>query len=533
MELCGLRSKLLSRRGTIQTLESGKLVERSYRQLAEDAGLALARLRRFGVTSGMRVGIYAQNCYDWLVYDLALVELNAIAVPFTRDFAGILDEVLFDKYRLSLVLTSREMLGQIAGRPAYLAVMDDDSSKALARPLDAGHRDHADTLSLVFSSGSAGGIKGIIISRKGVEACIDPIMEAVGLTASDKFLLFLPMSNFQQRLLCYASLWYDASVAIIDHTELFLGLKKCAPTILVAPPVFFQMIHGQFCRYPGWVRHGWRLAGRMLGLLPIAPLRQALARLFFGNLLGQFGKRIRLLVTGMAPIKPEIAELFCRLQIPLCETYGLVETGSLTFREPGSRKFSSVGRPVRGVELSFSEEGEVIVRRRHPLSLGYFNCADGENERTFVGAGEVATGDIGVLDAEGYLHLKGRKNALLVAANGYKVHPEALEKQVNAAGGVTSSVFFQRPGATHLSCVVVLETPEGPDRRKAVRRFIDGLETVKKISPYVEVIFAAEPFSVENGMLRPNMKIDRKQIVATYGGKATALRPEKMMAETV
>src|ERR1700761_55693 len=147
MELSGLRSKLLSRRGTVQTLEGGKLVERSYPQLAEDAGVALARLRRWGVTCGMRVGIYAQNCYDWLAYDLALVELNAIAMPFTRDFAGGLDEALFDKYGVCLVLTSRDMLGHIAGRPAYLAVMDEDGCNAHARPLNAAHLDHADTLS--------------------------------------------------------------------------------------------------------------------------------------------------------------------------------------------------------------------------------------------------------------------------------------------------------------------------------------------------------------------------------------------------
>lgn len=531
MELSGLRSKLLSHRGCVQTLEDGKIVEHSYPQLAGDTAVALARLRRWGVISGMRVGIHAQNSYEWLVHDLALIELNAIPVPFTRDFAGALDEALFDKYRLSLVLTSKEMLGQITGRPPYLAVMDDASAEPRARAFDADRLDHADTLSLVFSSGSAGGIKGIIISRKGVEACIDPIMEAVGLRSSDKLLLFLPMSNFQQRLLCYASLWYDASIAIIDHTQLFLGMQKCAPTILVAPPVFFQMIHGQFCRNPGWVRHVWRLTGWMLGLLPVVGLRQKLARLFFKSLLGQFGKRVRLLVTGMAPIRPEIAELFYRLQIPLCETYGLVETGSLTFREPKSRKFASVGRPVRGVELSFSEDGEVIVHRRCPLALGYFKCADGENEKTFVGPGEVATGDIGVLDGEGYLYLKGRKNELLVASNGYKVHPEALERQVNTVTGVACSVFFRRPEDAHLSCVVVLESPERPQQHKAVREVIDGLEAVKKISPYVEVIFTREPFSVENGMLRPNMKLDRKRIVATYGGNSAASRTEKVMAE--
>ena len=357
-------------------------------------------------------------------------------------------------------------------------------------------------------------------------------MEAVGLKPSDKFLVFLPMSNFQQRLLCYAALWNDASIAIIEHTRLFAGLQKCAPTILVAPPVFFQMVHAQFCAYPGWVKQGWRLMGRMLRLVPGTGLRQRLARKAFKNLLGQFGARIRLLVTGMAPIKPEIAELFYRLQISLCETYGLVETGSLTFRDPASRKFSSVGKPVAGVTLRFSEEGEVIVNCRHPLSLGYFDCAAGENERTFVRPGEVATGDIGVMDRDGYLHLKGRKGELLVAANGYKLHPEALEKQLNACAGVLCSVFFQRPGDSHLSCVAVLEHPDRPEHRNAVQQFVNSLEAPKKVSPYVEVIFAKEPFSVENGMLRPNMKLDRKRIVATYGSNARQPRLESALACT-
>jgi long-subunit acyl-CoA synthetase (AMP-forming) len=527
MELLGLRSKLLSHRGYVQTLENGKLVVRSFPQLADDTGLAMDRLRHWGVMPGMRVGIYAQNSYQWLVYDLALIELNAIPVPFTHDFSGALDESLFDKHKLSLVLTSKEMQDHIAGCPSYLGLIDDAGWVACARIFDTGQVDDSDTLSLVFSSGSAGGIKGIIISRKGVEACIDPIMEAVGLKSSDKLLLFLPMSNFQQRLMCYASLWYDASVAIIDHTQLFIGLQKCAPTILVAPPVFFQMIHGQFRGYPGWLRRGWRLIGALLGFFPFDAPRQKLARLFFSKLLGQLGKKVRLLVTGMAPIKPEIAEFFYWLQIPLCETYGLVETGSLTFRDPRSRKFSSVGRPVKGVDLRFSEEGEIIVRRSQPLSLGYFDCAEGESKKTFVRAGEVATGDIGVLDDQGYLYLKGRKNELLVASNGYKVHPEALEKQVNGCAGVACSVFFQRRGDAHLSCIVVLERPHCPEYHKTVRLFVDRMEAPKKISPYVEVIFAGEPFTVENGMLRPNMKLDRKRIVATYGGKSPSARPEK------
>ena len=211
---------------SVQTLHGGQIVEHSYPELARDVGAALDALRQWGVVAGMRVGIYAQNCYEWLVFDLALIELDAVVVPFTRDFAGAVNEALFHKYRLSLVLISKEMAGQVAPRPPFLAFIDDDNPHVRARVVNTGALDDPDVLSLVFSSGSAGGIKGIVISRKGVQACIGPIMEAVGLKSSDKFLLFLPMSNFQQRLLCYAALWNDASIAIVEHTRLFDGLRN-------------------------------------------------------------------------------------------------------------------------------------------------------------------------------------------------------------------------------------------------------------------------------------------------------------------
>ena len=116
MDLRALTSKLWIGRGSVQTLAGGKLVERSYPELAQDIDSAVSKLRQWGVTTGMRVGIYAQNSYEWLVHDLALIELDAILVPFTRDFLGALDEDLFARHKLSLVLTSQEMAGQIASR---------------------------------------------------------------------------------------------------------------------------------------------------------------------------------------------------------------------------------------------------------------------------------------------------------------------------------------------------------------------------------------------------------------------------------
>src|ERR1700744_4259827 len=139
----------------------------------------------------------------------------------------------------------------------------------------------------------------------------------------------------------------------------------------------------------------------LLSLLPSAPARQKIARILFQDFYKQFGSRIRLLVTGMAPIRRHIGKFFEELQLPLCESYGMVEAGSITFRAATSRQYSSVGKLLRGIAASIEAAGEIIISRNNPMTLRYFQCADGENERTFVAPGQIATGDMGRLDQDG------------------------------------------------------------------------------------------------------------------------------------
>jgi len=112
--------------------------------------------------------------------------------------------------------------------------------------------DLADQHSLVFSSGSSGGLKGLVISRTGVERTLPPIMDMIGTLPSDRMQLFLPMSNFQQRNMCYAAIWYDYDIVITDFTQLFASMKALNPTILIAPPIFFEMVFAEFARRSRW-----------------------------------------------------------------------------------------------------------------------------------------------------------------------------------------------------------------------------------------------------------------------------------------
>jgi long-chain acyl-CoA synthetase len=194
----------------------------------------------------------------------------------------------------------------------------------------------------------------------------------------------------------------------------------------------------------------------------------------------------------------------------------MVESGSLTYRPPGSKKYGSVGKPLDGVEFRFESDGEIIVRRERSLTKKYFQCAEGESERTFIDDGCVATGDIGKLDADGYLYLLGRKKELIITPGGYKIHPEIIEEELNSCPDVAQSVVLARPGAAQLVCVVVPGQFGSDEGRERIRKFAGALTSTKKTIPVGEVLFAEVPFSIENGMLRPNLKLDRRGIAAKF-----------------
>lgn len=509
-----LLTGLSSKKGAIFTLAGGKKLSHPYADLAADVSRVMEQLTRWNVKPGVRVGMLAPNSYDYMVYDLALIGLNAIAVPFTDDFARALNRELVERHNLALLLLSRNASHSFSPEDRYVAFIDGENGdvRALDRQPYA-NGDEADDLCLAFSSGSAGGLKGLVISRSGAESTLPPVVEVVGLSHRDRLLLFLPMSNFQQRMMYYAAIWYDFDIAVTDYTQLYPALKILEPSILIAPPIFYQMTHTRFAASLKDPRK--KLAARLIGLLPDLQLRQSLARRLFKDVYAIFGGRMRLLISGMAPLSRNTIRFFDTLQLPLCESYGMVEAGSLTFRPPFSRKLGSVGKPLRGVTLSFEADGEIVVQREKFLTRKYFQCAPGENENTFIGANRLATGDIGKVDGEGYLTLLGRKKELIVTPAGYKIHPEVLESELNACADVVQSVVFQKQGVSHLTCVVVpgQDRPEGVMAR--IRKYADTMMAGRKVR-IGEILFAEEAFSAQNGMLRPNLKLNRKAIAAKY-----------------
>jgi len=521
MKLDQLVAGLSAKKGAVVTLQQGKAVRQGFDVLAKDVARAKAELVRWNVKAGLRVGMFAPNSYAYIVYDLALVDLGAISVPFTDDFADLLNRSLVDQYNIALMLLGSGVKHGFGADDHFVAFMDAENGTVTAIPrIPYANGDGPDDLCLAFSSGSAGGLKGLVISRSGAESMMPSVAKVLELGHQDSLLLFLPMSNFQQRNMYYAATWYDFDIIVTDYTQLYPAMKSLGPTIMIAPPIFYQLLHNRFAA-PSARTLRQKLISPLLSLPLGRGLRRRIAKWAYKDVYAIFGERIRLLVTGMAPINRNTTKFFDHLQLPLCESYGLAEAGSLTYRPTFSSKYGSVGKPMDGVIIQFADDGEIIVQRERFLTRRYFQCAPGENESTFLDGSHVATGDIGRLDEDGYLFLLGRKKELIITPAGYKVHPEVLEGELNACDDIVQSVVLQKPGAAHLTCVVVQGEDRSEQAVRRIRKHIDTAMAGRKVR-IGEVTFAEEPFSAQNGMLRPNLKLNRKGIAAKYAAPSHA-----------
>lgn len=503
-----------NRKNVIFTFERGQVVLRTHSQLRADVAAACARLEQWGVKSGQRVGIWAHNCYEWIVYDLALLELRALSVAFTDDFVGKSADTLIDSYSLSLLLISiANKERRTARHSASIAFLDATNAAVQAIPRELGTQDpDFATTGLVFSSGSSGKLKGLVLSRQGIEASVDAFTGQAKPRPDDCLLLFLPISNFQQRLMYYSALWYGFDLIVTDPTRLFRALKDLKPTILIAPPMLYEAFETRFYNLPRWKQSMARYCGAILGVLPVQKLRESVARMLFRDAYEALGGRMRFMVTGMAPTKRSTLELFRLMQLPLFETYGMTEFGGIALNIPGENRPGSVGRLLPGVRVELAPDGEVIAIREHRIASTYFECAESDVEQTFIGPDRVATGDIGRFDEDGYLYLIGRKKEMIITAGGNKIHPEIPEAELDACPDIGRSVVFADPDAPGLLAVVVPKAVDNETAKIRIRRFVDELNERQTTMMIGKIIFSEQSFSRENGFLLPNLKLNRKMI---------------------
>ena len=554
------------------TKRSGTWKAISYNEAARQVASLADSLKRIGLKSGDRVMLVSENRPEWLIADLGIMAAGCVTVPTyttntTRDHQHILANS-----GASAVIVSTQKLAKIL-LPAVLFASDchhvisiDDiitgQSPDVAQfhhwdQLVSGGADigaleqqmagigRNDLACLIYTSGTGGAPRGVMqhhgMILHNVEGCIDIIANDFGWD-DEIFLSFLPASHAYEHtggqhfpVAIGGQIYYAESLE-----KLAANIEEVRPTIMVVVPRLFEMLRAKIMKQvekdgglPAYLmsralsietkRYGgksvpWDLP--MDGILSLT-LRKKVRR--------RFGGRMKAMVSGGAPLNPDVGLFFQAMGLPMLQGYGQTEAGPVIScnRPKAGIRMETVGPPLLNTEVRIASDGEIMVRGELVMQ-GYWHNPD-ESGRVLQD-GWLATGDVGHLDDKGRIVITDRKKDLIVNDKGDNVAPQRVEGMLTLQPEILQAMIYgdRRP---YLVAVLVpdpeemkrfKDDPDGMHKglSKAVDRVNAELSIIEKVRRF---IVADESFSVDNEMLTPSMKIRRHVIGAAYGGRLDAL----------
>lgn len=497
---------------TITFYRGGGQVRLSLYELDRLARRVAVHLKRLGVSQGDRIGIVSRNRLEWVLLDLAALKLKAVTAGFEVSKFGPPSE-LIARYCLRLIFTDQPADGDRAAADKRIIPVDtllssvsDIAEEPDLAPTTYGH---AEVTTIKFTSGSTGQPKGLAATVGSIDSSISAVQALFRHVTPDKLFVFLPLSLLQQRYWIYSALAYGHDVVVATYELSFRALQREQPTVVMGVPGFFETVRKAVdARMAGDVARNGDDSGHEM------KIRRHCADSVLGT-------RIRYLWTGSAPASPDLLRFFWSCDIPIFEGYGMNETCIVTKNTPEAHKLGSVGRPIAGRHVALDADGVVLVKSDFPVNTQYLFSQPGESDRIFLPDGTVRTGDLGRIDAEGFLYILGRADDLVVLENGRNVLVRPIEERLRACPEVDDCIVVGF-GFSRL-CAIVYTSNVGM-RRSGIEQHIAAINRdVSDDEKIGGLVLADEPFSIENGLLTSQYKPRRKEIFSRYERKLAEL----------
>lgn len=542
--------------------------ETSWGETARMAARWQEALRREGLAPGDRVAMMLRNSLEWVLFDLASLGLGLVTVPlYARDrpdsFAFILGE---SGARLLLIegVPQWERISEVRGgldtlvrivtvTPACERECDPrlvdlaDWLPPEADGYDAGEWQPGSLATIVYTSGTTGRPKGVMLSHANLLANAFAGLRQVPSHPGDRFLSFLPLSHTLERTVgYYVPIMAGACVTHVRSLETIQeDFTSVRPTVIVSVPRIFERVHkrisSRLAAGPRWKRllfslamaAGWRRflhrQGRG-GWSPLFLVWPLLERLVARRVLDGFGGRVRVAISGGAPLNPEVSRLFISLGLTLLQGYGLTETSPVvSVNTPDDNLPATVGRPLPGVEVRVDENRELLIRGASVM-LGYW-----QNPAATAAAidreGWLHSGDQARIDAAGHITITGRLKEIICLANGEKVPPEELETAI-AVDPLFDQVLVVGEGRPYLAALVVLNEreylgPAGldnlPSERELLARIALRIAAFPGYAQVRRVHAVTAPWGVNDGLMTATLKLRRTQLMERYAAEIESL----------
>jgi long-chain acyl-CoA synthetase len=512
------------------------------RQVRACAG-ALAAL---GLSKGDRVAILSYNRLEWSVVDYACQLQGVVDVPIYSTLpADQCVYILRDSGAKAVFVEDEQQAAKVRGVGPTLIAFDptegatsfeDFLRTAKAAPPPSVGPD--DLATIIYTSGTTGVPKGVMLTQRNLVSNLIASGKVFDVTPQDTILSFLPLSHSFERIFDYLVFWWGASTGYAEDTDKVAeNMLEVRPTIMAAVPRFYEKVYSKIRKSIAeqkpwrrglfeWARgvgaqaaEFWRRGKpKPLGLT----LRFGLAKLLVLNRLrDRVGGRIRFFVSGGGALSREVAEFFHSIGLPILEGYGLTETSPvLTVNRLGATRLGTVGPAIPGVELKIAADGEILARGPN-IMKGYFNKP--EETAQVVQDGWFATGDIGEIDAEGYLKITDRKKDLLKTSVGKYVAPGPIEGRLKLFPRILNAIVIGDRRKFPAALIVPTKGATKEEIAKDVETLNESLAHHEQIKRF-ELI--ATEFSIEGGELTPTLKVRRRVVEQKYKAVIDAIYAE-------
>lgn len=567
------------------TKRDGGWVWTSYRALGELIDHCRSGLHGLGVRSGDVVAIVADNCVEWAAACYASAGLGATFVPLylaqrpaewqfiLRDCGAKLILAAHGRAHAALQQARARLpsvehligLGLPASDPSSFAALLAAGARAPIPPVGP---QPAQLAALVYTSGTTGNPRGVRLSHGNITSNAVTGAQIFPLSPADRLLSFLPWAHAYGQLELHYALAQGACLALNDDINRLLpNLAEVKPTMLVTVPRIFQRVYEavrsdlstrprivQRLFHDGIAKATRKSRGERVGLLSRVELA-LLDRLIFRKIRGRFGGRLKYVLCASAALGTEVAQFIDALGIEVYEGYGLTETSPMVSANvPGARRLGSVGKVIPGVRVEIDSaassvpgQGEIIVYGPNVMQ-GYHQRPE-DDAKAFTPSGGLRTGDLGYVDADGFLYIAGRIKEQYKLETGKYVMPGPLEEQLKLSPYVANIMLYGINRPYNVALVVVDQAAIG---KWASEQGLDVSDPVH--DPRVEALVlselrrlstsfrgyevprrvrvVAEDFTVDNDMLTQTLKLKRRNVESRYAAVFDALYAEPQPASS-
>ena len=497
-----------------------------------------------------RVLLVSENRPEWMASDIAIMSSKLIAVPnyityTSRDFEHILNDskpkglIVSNKdlldtvlvaskkinYELDFILCFEEFDNSNIPNLSFLNKINNDFPTEIIKYQSIQRSDPA---CIIYTSGTQGLPKGVILSHGGVLSNCEGAYELLeSLKSPDlTFLTWLPLSHSYEHVVQFVQIMMEAKVFYNKTIETLLPTIKIAkPHIMTAVPRFYNNLFAKMqinlknqskfkqnlfnkTIYLGTKNlHGHKLnAGEKI-------LNVLLEKLVRKKVKNNFGGRLEAFVSGGGPLDSRVGEALNALGLKTLQGYGLTETSPVVSCNPLQKvKVETVGPIFPGVEVKLADDGEILVRGEN-LMLGYWNNTEATNET--IKNGWLHTGDIGEFDGDGYLKITDRKKDIIVSLGGDNIAPSKIENLLTLSPEIEQACVFGEQ-KNYIAALIILSNDSNAsndDIQNYINEINDNLTQPEKIKKF-QII--NEPFSIENNLMTPTMKVRRHEVEKKY-----------------